>query len=224
MNSQAGRRPTGTKGSTRRDDRLNTPTLTKTTGTVDRAINDIRYIRDLIDTSRDFFVSGWSGVAAGLVLVLGVVVTAWLLHNPSGLSLSGTLWTLWILIGTVVLGIDILSFVRRSREEGRPIFSTILVKGILVEAIVAAQGLIMTFLFSRLGMTDLIPGAWLMTLGTVMTALGIFVPGGAWIIGLVSLASSVTAFVVPGLGLYCLGLAGAAMVLWGVGYLIVCGK
>ncbi len=224
MDSQTSARGAGAKASARRDQRLNSPTPPGAEGTVDRAISDIRYIRDLIDVSREFFISGWSGVAAGFVLVLGVVSTAWIVRNPVGLSPAATLWTLWSLIGAALVAVDILFFVRRSRAESRPIFSVILLKGIIVEAVIAVEGLVLTLLFIRLGMNEFIPGVWLITLGTVMTALGIFVPGGAWMIGFVSLAASVAALVVPALGLYCLGLAGVAMILWGVGYLIVRGK
>ncbi len=224
MNRRETGHPAGAKRSSGAQIHTKNGIVRKGNGTVDRAINDIRYIRDLIDTSRDFFVSGWSGVAAGLVTMLGAALTAWFVHHASRWTISETLWTLWVLIGAALMGIDILFFIKRSREEAHPVFSMILLKGILVEVIIAFQGLVLTLLLIRMGMFAFIPGAWLMALGTVMTALGIFVPGGAWIIGLVSLAASVTAFITPGLGLWCLGLAGAAMILWGVGYLIVRGR
>jgi hypothetical protein len=192
--------------------------------TLNRAIGDVKYIRDLMDASHDFFVSGWSGVAAGVVTTVGVVLTAWIISHPERWDISPTLWTLWIIIGVLLLASDVLFFVKRSREVARPVFSPLLAKVGFAELLMGGQGLILTLIFIKTGTPEYIPGAWLLTFGTTLTALGLFIPGGLWVLGLVSLAASIAAFVIPSGGLWCAGFAGAAMCLWGAAYLITRGK
>lgn len=192
--------------------------------TLNRAIGDVKYIRDLMDASHDFFVSGWSGVAAGAVTTVGVVLTAWVIANPERWDISPTLWTLWIIIGVLLLASDVSFFVKRSREVARPVFSPLLAKVGFAELLMGAQGLILTLIFIKTGTPEYIPGAWLLSFGTTLTALGLFIPGGLWVLGLVSFAASIAAFVIPRGGLWCAGFAGAAMCLWGAAYLVTRGK
>lgn len=194
------------------------------TDTLNRAIGDVRYIRDLLDASHDFFVSGWSGVSAGIVTTVGVILTAWIISHPERWDISKTLWTLWVIIGVIMTASDIFFFVKRSREVARPVFSPLLAKVGFAEILMAAQGLILTLLFIKTGIPEYIPGAWLLTFGVTLTALGLFIPGGLWVLGLVSFAASIAAFVVPSGGLWCAGFAGAGMCLWGASYLITRGK
>jgi hypothetical protein len=193
-------------------------------GTVHQALHDIQYIRDIIDMSQDFFVSGWSGVAAGIITAAGAALSALIISHPERWEVAPTLWALWIVIG-ILLGLtDIVFYVKSCRQAARPVFSTLLAKICLIEVIMAAQGVILTVLFIRIGATAYIPGAWLLAYGTTLTALGLFFPGGLWVMGLAAFFASVAAFVVPSGGLWCVGFAGAATCLWGAGYLIRRGK
>jgi hypothetical protein len=206
-----GGRARGRRGSTRTDP-------------VSRAIGDVQYIRDIIDASHDFFVSGWSGVAAGLITTVAVIFTAWIIAHPERWNVPATLWTFWIIIGAVLMASDVFFFAKRSREVGRPVVSPLLLKLGLTEGIMAVQGLILTVVFIKTGSPEYIPGAWLLTFGTTMTALGLFIPGGLWVLGLVTLVASVAAFVVPSGGLWCAGFVGLAICLWGAAYVITRGR
>jgi len=193
-------------------------------GTVHKALHDIQYIRDIIDMSQDFFVSGWSGVAAGVITVAGAAVSAWIISHPERWEIPGALWALWAIIG-LLLGIaDIVFFAKSSRQAARPVFSMLLAKVGLIEVVITAQGLILTLVFIRINAYTYIPAAWLLVFGTTMTAIGLFFPGGLWVLGLAVFLASVAAFVVPAGGLWCVGFAGAAMALWGAAYLISRGK
>ncbi len=191
---------------------------------VNRAIGDVRYIRDILEASQDFFVSGWSGVAAGILTAAGAAVSAWIIAHPERWDISLTLGVLWSIIGVVLMAVDVIFFVKRSREAGRPVFSPLLVKIGFTEAIMAAQGLILTIVFIKTGTPHYIPGAWLMAFGATLSAVGFFIPGGLWVLGLVSFAASIAAFIVPSGGFWCVGFAGGAMCLWGAAYLITRGK
>ena len=193
-------------------------------GTVHKALHDIQYIRDLIDASQSFFISGWSGVAAGIITVTGAALSAWIIVHPERWDAPPTLWALWIVIG-VLLGLaDIVFFVKSSREAARPVFSMLLAKIVFTEVVMTAEGLTLTFLFIRIAAPEYIPGAWLLAYGSTLTALGLFIPGGVWVLGLTTFFASIAAFVVPSGGLWCVGFAGAAMCLWGAAYLIRRGR
>jgi hypothetical protein len=194
------------------------------TNTVDRVIDDIRYIRDLVDTSRDFFVSGWSGMAAGMITIAGAAVSAWIISHPERWNISTSLWVLWVFIGILLLFSDGIFYARQARKMGRQVFSMLLLKVLLIETLMTAQGLILTLLFIRNSTPEYVPGAWLLTFGVTFTNTGLFIPGGFWILGLVTFAISIAAFIFPGVGLWCVGLSGAAMGLWGLIYLVTRGK
>ena len=191
---------------------------------VNRAIGDVRYIRDIIDASHDFFVSGWSGVAAGIFTAAGAALSAWIIAHSERWDISRSLWTLWITVGVLLVLSDVILFVKRAREAGRPVFSPVLAKIGLTEAIMTAQGFILTFVFIKIGTPHYIPGAWLLAFGGTLTAVGFFIPGGLWVLGLGSFVASIAAFIVPSGGLWCVGFAGVAMCLWGAAYLITRGK
>jgi hypothetical protein len=193
-------------------------------GTVHKALHDIQYIRDMIDMSQDFFVSGWSGVAAGIITAAGAAVSAWIISHPERWEIPGTLWALWAVIALLLGLSDIFFFVRNSRKAARPVLSMLLVKVCLTEVVITAQGLILTLVFIRIGAPEYIPGAWLLAFGTTLTALGLFFPGGLWILGLTVFIASIAALISPAGGLWCVGLAGAGMFLWGAGYLVARGK
>jgi hypothetical protein len=192
--------------------------------TVDQALHDIQYIRDIIDMSQDFFVSGWSGVSAGIITVAGAALSALIISRPERWDVAPTLWGLWIVIGLLLGLSDIGFYVKSCRQAARPVFSALLAKICLIEVIMAAQGVILTIVLIRTGATVYIPGAWLLAYGTTLTALGLFFPGGLWVMGLAAFFTSVAAFVVPSGGLWCVGFAGAATCLWGAAYLITRGK
>jgi len=192
--------------------------------TLNRAIGDVRYIRDLIDASRDFFVSGWSGVAAGIITTGGAAVTAWIIAHPERWNVPATLWTLWIIIGILLAASDAVFFVKQSLKLSRPVVSPLLVKLGCTELLMGVQGLILTLVLVRIGAPRYIPGAWLLTFGTTITALGLFIPGGLWVLGLTTLVASVAAFIVPSGGLWCAGFSGLAMCLWGAAYLLIKGR
>lgn len=192
--------------------------------TLNRAIGDVRYIRDLLDASHDFFVSGWSGVAAGIVTVAGAAVTALVMAHPERWDISKTLWALWAVVGILLAISDFIFFARRCREAGRPIISGLLVKIAASELVMAAQGIILTLVFIKISMPEYIPAAWLLGFGTTFTALGLYIPGGLWVLGATTIVASVAAFIVPPGGIWCVGFAGGAMCLWGAAYLITRGR
>jgi hypothetical protein len=115
-------------------------------------------------------------------------------------SVGRSLWALWAVIALLLALSDIVFFVRNSRKAARPVLSMLLVKVCLTEVVITAQGLILTLVFIRIGAPEYIPGAWLLAFGTTLTALGLFFPGGLWILGLTVFIASIAASLWPASG------------------------
>ena len=188
---------------------------------VDKAISDIKYIKGVMNASKDFFMSGWPGVAWGIAILLGTILTALILKHPPKWDLSGTIWSLWIVLGAMASGVEMFYFFKGTREAGKPILSPLTVKIILAEILMTVEGLILTMLFIQTNMTAYIPGAWLLSMGTSLAVAGLFIPGGIWVFGLVSFVASIVALILPEMGLFCLAFTGLVTLGWGVAYLII---
>lgn len=187
---------------------------------VDIALDDIKYIREVMEGTKDFFISGWSGIAWGIATIVGVILTKWIISHPPELGVSKTLWVVWIIVFTVASGVETYYLYKGAIDTGRAILSTVSVKIITAEAVMSVQGLALTLLLIYLGFPSYVPGAWLLILGGFMLVAGLFFPGGIWIFGSLIFVSSIIAFIMPEMGLYCIGFAGAVSLFWGVAYLI----
>ena len=188
---------------------------------VEKAISDIKYIKGVMTASKDFFLSGWPGVAWGIAILLGTFLTAQILKHPPKWDLAGTIWSLWIILGAMASGVEMYYFFRGTHEAGKPILSAHPIKIFLAEVLMTVEGLILTMLFIQTKMTAYIPGAWLLSLGTALTVAGFFIPGGIWVFGLVSFVVSIIALILPEMGLFCLAFTGLVTLCWGVAYLII---
>ena len=190
---------------------------------VEEAISDIRYIREVLNASRDFFVSGWPGIVWGICVIIGVLLTYWFSSHPPDIDigLSTTLWILWIILGGFASVVETFFFFKRTIESGKRALSALTIKVILSESLMVIEGLILTFVFIHLERPEYIPGAWLLSLGILMTMAGFFIPGGIWLFGLITFLSSIVAIIEPSFGLSCVAFAGFVTMVWGVGYLII---
>ncbi len=213
--SRGGKKDTdkGTKG--------DEATINSVAENVDIALEDIRYIREVMEGTKDFFISGWSGIAWGIATIAGVILTMQIISNPPQLGVSKTLWVLWIIVFTLASGVETYYLYKGARDTGRAILSTVSVKIITAEAVMTIQGLTLTLLLIHLGFPAYIPGVWLLALGTMMFVAGLFFPGGIWIFGGLTFVVSIIAFIMPEIGLICLGFAGGVSLFWGVAYLIM---
>ncbi len=188
---------------------------------VDIAIEDIRYIREMMEGSKNFFISGWSGIAWGIATIVGVIFTNWAISNISQLGISKTLWVVWIIAFTFASGVETYYLYKGARDTGRAILSTVSAKIITAEVVMSVQGLALTLLLIHLGFPAYIPGAWLLALGGLMLVAGLFFPGGIWAFGALTFVAAIVAFIMPDMGLYCIGFSGAVSLFWGIAYLVV---
>ena len=184
-------------------------------------LDDIRYIRELVDNNRDYFVSGWSAIAWGLALIVGGVLTHYFIGNTPEWGLSETLWALWIVMGSIATGVESYFMYTLSLQAGKKLFSPYLSKILAADTVMVLQGIVLTLVFLEIGRPEYIPGAFLLTLGGIIISAGFFITLKITIYGIITFIFALVALLLPDVGVWCLVLYGAVSVVLGVWYLII---
>lgn len=149
----------------------------------DRAMDNLRYIRETMERSGSFtHVSGIGGVAMGLVALVASVFAA--------TASSDLIWlTVWFEAAAVSLAIAVYSLARKSRSEGMSLLSGPGRRFTWNVIPPMAAGAALTFALLRLGAMDLLPGTWLLLYGTSV------VTGGSYSVRSVPLMGAAFMFV-----------------------------
>lgn len=152
----------------------------------DRAMDNLRYIRETMERSGSFtHVSGAGSVLMGLVALAAAALAAG--------AADATEWiTIWLVAAGMSLGIATLSIVRKSRSDGISILSGPARKFAWSVIPPLAAGGVLTLALVRGGSLDLLPGMWLLVYGTSV------VTGGAHSVRPVPAMGA--AFMLAGLG------------------------
>ena len=185
------------------------------------ALNDIRYIRELVDNSKDYFVSGWSAIAWGLSLIAGGVLTRWFIAHPPEWGLAETLWALWIVMGSIATGVESYFMYKLTVQAGKKLFSPYLLKILAADTVMVLQGIVLTLVFIEIGRPEYIPGAFLLTIGGIITSVGIFIRLFVSVYGVITFVFALVAFLLPDVGLWCVMMYGIVSSVLGVWYLVV---
>jgi hypothetical protein len=160
----------------------------------DRAMENLRFIRETMERSASFTaVSGWAGVAMGVVAI-GAAWLAWGQTQPEA-------WiSIWMATAAISFLIAVVGMVVKSRAANMPLMSgpgrkfassfapPIFVGGVLTVALFVS------------GLTDLLPGVWLLLYGTAV------VTGGAHSVRIIPLT---------GIAFIALGVAAVFAPAWG---------
>lgn len=141
----------------------------------DRARDNLRFIRETMERAGSFTaVSGWGGIAMGITAIGAAVIAS---RQASSLE--------WLLtwIGEAVIAIAIAGWttVSKAREAGTSLFSGPGRRFVYSFAPPLFVGGLLTLLFARMGLIDLVGGVWLLLYGTGV------VTGGAFSIRIVPL-------------------------------------
>ena len=132
----------------------------------DRAMDNLRYIRETMERSASFtHVSGIGGVVMGLVALAA-----------SGLAAQATTevgWlTTWLGAAAISLGVATYSLARKSRAQGIPLLTGPGRKFTWNVIPPLAAGAVLTLALVRMGSLELLPGTWLLLYGTGVVAGG----------------------------------------------------
>lgn len=134
----------------------------------DRAMDNLRYIRETMERSQSFTaVSGLGGVLMGLI-ALGASLVA--VRAPSTLAWVG----IWMGAAVLSFGVALLAMIRKARSAGEVLlvgagrkFTWNFTPPLLV-------GALLTLALVRVGAAQLLPGVWLLLYGTGVVAGGAF--------------------------------------------------
>ena len=157
----------------------------------DRAIDNLRFIRETMERSASFtHVSGMGGVAMGAV---ALVASALASATDAPLTWLG-IWT-----GAAILSfsVAILAMARKSRSEGIPLMTGPGRRFIWNVAPPLAAGGVLTLALTSAGLVHLLPGTWLLLYGTSVVTGGSYSVRSVPLMGLAFMVAGVAAFVSP---------------------------
>jgi hypothetical protein len=133
-----------------------------------RALDDLRYIRETMESASAFTaVSGLGQILVGVIALAVALASRALTPGPVWLGE-------WL--GTAVLAvvIGVLSSVWKGRRAREPFIFAPLRKFVLGFAPPISVGVVLTFYFARLGLYTLLPACWLLLYGAGVTTGGMF--------------------------------------------------
>jgi hypothetical protein len=134
----------------------------------DRAMDNLRYIRETMERAAPFtFISGSGEMAIGATALLASVIAA---QQPSFKS-----WlAIWLAEGLISLLIAGWSMDRKARAAQMPLVSGPGRKVVFSLAPPIIAGGLLTIVLVRAGLPDTIPGMWLLLYGTGVITGGMF--------------------------------------------------
>lgn len=134
----------------------------------DRAMDNLRYIRETMERATPFTgISGRGEMAIGATALAACLIAA---QQPTFNS-----WlAIWLAEGVISLLIAGWSMDRKARAAEVPLFSGSGRKAVFSLAPPVIAGGLLTIVLVRAGLTDLVPGVWLLLYGTGVITGGMF--------------------------------------------------
>ncbi|HSB28977.1 MAG TPA: hypothetical protein VLE19_14020 [Pyrinomonadaceae bacterium] len=172
--------------------RLVQPDPTQPPALHERAMDNLRYIRETMERATAFTgISGWGEVAIGATALLASAIAA--------RQVAFTMWlAVWIVEGTISLLIAGWSMDRKARAAQMPLVSGPGRKAVFSLSPPIIAGGLLTIVLFRAGLTNAIPGVWLLLYGTGVITGGMFSVGIVPIMGLCFMALGAGALFAPG--------------------------
>jgi hypothetical protein len=157
----------------------------------ERAMDNLRYIRETMERATAFTaISGWGEVAIGATALLASTIAA--------RQAAFTMWlAVWIVEGTISLLIAGWSMDRKARAAQMPLVSGPGRKAVFSLSPPIIAGGLLTIVLFRAGLTNAIPGVWLLLYGTGVITGGMFSVGIVPIMGLCFMALGAGALLAP---------------------------
>jgi hypothetical protein len=157
----------------------------------ERAMDNLRYIRDTMERATAFTgVSGWGEVAIGATALVATVIAARQGHFTGWLAV-------WVAEGVISLLIAGWSMDRKARAAQMPLMSGPGRKAVFSLSPPMIAGGLLSLVLIRARLTNLIPGVWLLLYGTGVVTGGMFSVGVVPIMGLCFMALGAAALFAP---------------------------
>jgi hypothetical protein len=157
----------------------------------DRAMDNLQYIRETMERATAFTgISGWGQVAIGVSALASSFIAAQ--------QKSFTNWlAIWCAEAVVALLIAGWSMDRKARAAKMPLFSGPGRKVVFSLSPPLFAGGLITVVLYRAGLTNAIPGLWLLLYGTGVVTGGMFSVSAVPIMGLCFMGLGAAAFLAP---------------------------
>jgi hypothetical protein len=156
-----------------------------------RAMDNLAFIRNTMEAAGSFTaVSGWGMVAVG---VLSAIVAAVAARQPTSVG-ALQVWLASAVLAPVVM---LPAIVRKARRAKMPLLSGPARKFVLSFSPPMIVGALLTLVMYRGGLTEAIPGMWLLLYGTAVVAGGAFSVQIVPVMGLCFMAAGVLALFTP---------------------------
>ncbi len=129
------------------------------------ALEQIKLIRDTMQkATQKFFFSPWQWIEWGIMVILGGLITQWLM------AIGGTAHITTVWIGVLIIGgtLEGVIWLLDAQRRGIDLFSPFILKIWGVFACFLAPGFIMTPVFVQLDLANYLIGFWLMITGSAM--------------------------------------------------------
>jgi hypothetical protein len=134
----------------------------------DRAIDNLRFIRETMERAGSFTaISGWGIAAIGVGGVIASAVTLPSAGNVRWLAV-------WLATAVVCMVVSGAATVVKARRSGESMWSGPAQKLALAFAPAMIVGILLTLAMVRAGLYPLLPGTWLLLYGTAVVAGGAF--------------------------------------------------
>jgi hypothetical protein len=155
------------------------------------ALDDLRFIRETMERSASFTaVPGWGIVALGLTAILA----AWVSSQQGS---QRTWLAVWIAEAALAISIGLVATWKKAQRSGVPLTSGPAQKFVSTFLPAAVAGGILTVVLSRLGLTGLLPGVWLLLYGAAVTSAGIFSVRALPLMGSAFMLTGIVALLAP---------------------------
>ncbi|MGD8322310.1 MAG: hypothetical protein PVJ02_17800 [Gemmatimonadota bacterium] len=157
----------------------------------DRAMDNLRYIRETMERSQSFTaVSGRGGVVMGLVALAAAVAAV-------GADGSAAWVLIWMGAAVLSLGVALFSMARKARAAGSALLAGAGRKFAWSVTPPLLVGGLLTVALARAGLTQLLPGSWLLLYGTGVVTGGAFSVRVVPVMGLTFMALGAVALFCP---------------------------
>jgi len=134
----------------------------------DRALDNLRFIRDTMERAGTFTaISGWGIASVGVVAMVAALVSR---VRPTVAWMVGT----WVATAAVCIALSLALTARKARRSRLSMVSGPAQKLALAFSPAMVVGALLTVALLRIGANDLLPGVWLLLYGTAVVAGGAF--------------------------------------------------